>query len=151
MKLISVHGIRTRNPWFRKLEECEELGRAKVDFKHFTYGYLTFAGFLNPLKRKQIINNFITFYGANVQKGERPNVVAHSFGTWIVTEAIKTYPSIRFNKVIFFGSILDPGTDLKIYFEGDQVRILRHEVGEKDWVVSTAQYRTMPRLTMGYV
>jgi ribosomal protein S18 acetylase RimI-like enzyme len=140
MKLISVHGIRTQNPWFRKLEESEELGRAKIDFKHFSYGYLSFVGFLNPFKRKQILDNFIKYYDTNIQKGERPNVIAHSFGTWIVTEAIKIYPSIRFNKVIFFGSILNPDTDLKVFFEGDQVRVLCHEVGEKDWVVPFSRF-----------
>src|ERR1700730_15165357 len=135
MKIVTIHGIRTRTSPFTFLEESPTLMNRGVQIEHFEYGFMSIPAFANPFSRKNVLEDFFKFYDEKVGFNERPSAVCHSFGTWILTEAIRTYPSIRFEKVILFGSILSPELDLDVFFKRDQVRELRHEVGRRDWVV----------------
>jgi len=86
---------------------------------------MSIPGFANPFQRKRVLKSFFKFYDEKIGFKERPSVVCHSFGTWILTEAIMTYPSIKFERVIMFGSILSPELDLEVFFGKDQVRELK--------------------------
>lgn len=143
MKLITVHGIRTSDPWYRVLDEIETLNDRGVKILHFQYGrfgYFNILQFLNKKSRLKVISDFQEFYDREVEDGELPSIICHSFGTWIVFQSMSTFEEIKFNKCIMFGSILDPKTDWTPFFSNKQLKGLLHEVGWLDKVVKLSKW-----------
>jgi serine/threonine-protein kinase len=72
-----------------------------------------------------------------VPKGqsERPSIVAHSFGTYILGNAMLKYDWLRFEKIILCGSILPKDFPWDKLIERGQVQVVRNEHGVQDiWV-----------------
>jgi hypothetical protein len=70
--------------------------------------------------------------------GGRPSIVAHSFGSYIVGYAILKYQNLRFDKIIFCGSILPVDFPWATILDRGQVNYVRNEYGVKDiWVRSS--------------
>jgi hypothetical protein len=70
---------------------------------------------------------------ANLGKyNSRPSVVAHSLGSWIVGNAMLKFSDIRFDKILFAGSILPRDFDWSLLFARDQVESVRNECGQND-------------------
>ena len=59
-------------------------------------------------------------------------MAAHSFGTWIVCNAMLKYSEIRFDKLLLCASILPPDFDWAKLFTRDQVAMVQNECGHKD-------------------
>jgi GNAT superfamily N-acetyltransferase len=140
VKIITIHGIRTKTLPFLFLDESPALTARGAQIEHFEYGYMSLNRFLNPYARKHVLRKFLEFYDEKVGFKERPSIVCHSFGTWILTEAIRMYPEIRFERAIMFGSILSPDLDLSLFFSKNQLMELLHEVGRRDWVVPLSKF-----------
>lgn len=62
----------------------------------------------------------------------RPSAVAHSLGSWIIGNAMLKYDHIRFDKLVFAGSILPKDFDWATLFAKDQVAFVRNECGQQD-------------------
>jgi hypothetical protein len=54
--------------------------------------------------------------------------------------SVKKYPEVVFDKVILFGSILNPETDLEIFFRHNQVNEILHEIGNSDSAVKWSRW-----------
>ncbi len=80
-----------------------------VEFIHaaLDYGWFGLFQFLNPWTRDAQVKWFLDEYTrVCIQHGdERPSVVAHSLGTYIVAAAMDKY-ELRFDRIIFSGSIV---------------------------------------------
>lgn len=116
--LIMVHGIRTHGVWHYRLRDlAKEV--ASVSPAMISFGYKDVVTFLLPYFFKshairqveRQIKNLIT---------ESPNaklvLVAHSFGTFIMSRLIEKHPNFQFDRIIFCGSIVDerfPWDELK--------------------------------------
>jgi hypothetical protein len=71
----------------------------------------------------------------NIEQGQTPSVVAHSFGTYILGYTLLRFDFIRFNKVILCGSILPRDFPWDKLIERGQVQAVRNEFGVRDpWV-----------------
>jgi CheY-like chemotaxis protein len=113
--LISVHGIRTYGGWQRCLiEEIKKYSRS-FDFVEIKYGYLDLFYFFVPWSRKkkavEIGRRLAVVIDQNQDK--RILVVAHSFGTVILSEALKFVDdSSRLGGVVMCGSPLSEKTNI---------------------------------------
>jgi ferredoxin len=138
--VISLHGIRTRGEWQKRLAEI--LSANGMISAAADYGYLSLLGFMLSAKFGGKIEWFLRKYEeiisdhhqALVAGGIRryPSLVAHSFGTAIVGLSMVKYEDIRFDKMIICGSILPEDFPWDLLFQRDQVAEVRHEYGAKD-------------------
>ncbi len=129
--IISLHGIRTDGQWQDKLGEIVE----KHGFEHrpFKYGYYDVFRFLNPGSNKKMVEKFYDFYSdlAN-QTNTVPSVVAHSFGTFIVAHCMLKRHDIRFDKIIFCGSILSRNFEWTTLLARNQINQVLNEFSKLD-------------------
>ncbi len=137
--LFSIHGIRTLGAWQDALE-AELAGRG---WKHepFRYGYFSVVRFLRAASRRAIVEAFHDWYirksaefisDERHRKLNRPSIVAHSFGSYVVGMSMLKYREIRFDKIILCGSILPPDFDWMELLARNQVWRVRNEFGLLD-------------------
>ncbi|MHA6183446.1 hypothetical protein [Pseudomonas mohnii] len=113
--LISVHGIRTYGGWQASLIEVVKKYSRSFDFVEVKYGYLDLFYFFAPWSRKkkaaEIGRRLAILIEENQDK--RILIVAHSFGSVILSEAVKLIGnSSRLGAVIICGSPLSEKTDI---------------------------------------
>jgi CheY-like chemotaxis protein len=113
--LISVHGIRTYGSWQRSLIENIKKYSRSFDFVEIKYGYLDLFYFYVPWSRKkkavEIGRRLARIIDQNQDK--RIVVVAHSFGSVVLCEALKFIESSsRVGVVIMCGSPLSEKTNI---------------------------------------
>jgi len=132
--VVSIHGIRTRGAW-QKVVNSE---LQKQGFRHelLDYGYFTAIQLLLPWSRRKKVEWFRSEYERlTLETGSLPSVIAHSFGTYIVARALETYPEIRFDRVIFCGSIVRRDFDWDSLLESARVgAVLNDWSGRDPWV-----------------
>ncbi len=140
MQVITVHGIRRQNRWSEVFQSLPEISDFNLEILEFDYGYFGFAKFLRKSKRKDIVERFCNFYSANVKGGTPPSVIAHSFGTYVVLHAMKKYDVVKFDKVIFCGSILHSKTDFRELLQRNQFKQLKNDHGRLEWFLKHTRY-----------
>jgi pimeloyl-ACP methyl ester carboxylesterase len=67
-----------------------------------------------------------------LEEGQCPSIVAHSFGTYILGNALLKYDWLRFDKIILCGSILPQDFPWDELIERGQVQAVRNEYGTED-------------------
>jgi pimeloyl-ACP methyl ester carboxylesterase len=104
-----VHGIRTRAVWFEPLAAVLER-IPNVSTRSLSYGYLDLLRFLVPGLRRGTIRHLKDQLALLARENEdaRVSVIAHSFGTYVVSRLLDQEPSIRLNRVVFCGSVVPP-------------------------------------------
>lgn len=130
--VITIHGIRTRGAW--------QKGLATVLAKHdmvpypLDYGRLGMLGFLTPCIRESKLDWFHREYDriCKQENVQRPSIIAHSFGTYLVAELLSKYPEVKFDKIIFAGGIAPCDFDWETRFNNGQVLHVLNEVAKKD-------------------
>lgn len=143
--VLTVHGIRTTGDWQRELTDV----LTQHGFRHVPlgFGFFKAVSLLMPWSRARKIEWFRRVYSEKFATSERlPSVIAHSFGSYIVTKAMLKYDDIRFDRMILCGSIVSrkyPWT--RILIRRGQVSQVLNEAGGRDfwaavveWVVSDA-------------
>ena len=108
--VLSVHGFNTRGDWKNRLGLI--LTRAtngeRFLYRPWDYGKF-FIGLLLPWSRRKQVKKFHVFYNDLVSEFPiKPEIciVAHSFGTYIIGHAIRRFPELKFDRVLFLGSAL---------------------------------------------
>ena len=95
--VLTVHGIRTYGRWQERLEIITKTTRGQeavngaLEFAHYKYGYFTILGLLVPFLRKLALVRFRRDLKALLQnvKPIRIDIVAHSFGAYLVADALR--------------------------------------------------------------
>ncbi len=130
--VITLHGIRTTGKWQKALDTV----LASSEFVPYAldYGYFDTLAFLNPWKREERVKWFRSEYDriVNASGVDRPSIIAHSFGTYLTAEVLNNYPEVKFDKIIFAGSIVPPDYDWKSRLAADQVLFVHNEYATKD-------------------
>ncbi|HLP63454.1 GNAT family N-acetyltransferase [Flavobacterium sp.] len=142
MKIVTIHGIRRDNRWYEEIPNMEVINELNIDVLYFDYGFFSFFKFLTKKQRNKIINNFSQFYSDNF-KGENtilPSIIAHSFGTYVVFQAMKKYDVIKFDKIIFCGSILNSKLDFRDLIAKQQFKQLKNDHGKLEWFLKYTRY-----------
>lgn len=137
--VISIHGIRTHGRWQKTFASAISGLPTKVE--SFDYGWYGLFPFLIPPFNHRLVDRFYDWI-AMVMKScsavdldkydRRPSVVAHSHGSWILGYAMLKHEDLRFDKLIFAGSILPRDFDWATLLARDQVAFVRNECGQKD-------------------
>lgn len=143
--VLTIHGIRTTGDWQRELTDV----LTRHGFRHVPLGFGFFGALslLIPWSRSRKVEWFRGIYSEKFASAKHPpSVVAHSFGSYIVANAMLKYDDICFDKVILCGSIVSrayPWT--KILVGRAQAYRVLNEAGGRDlwarlveWVVSDA-------------
>jgi hypothetical protein len=135
--VISIYGILTRGAWQKKVNsELQSRG-----FRHELLDYGFFMKLLMPWARAQKIDWFRVEYEKLVKEPAIiPSVIAHSFGTYIVANAIEKYAEIRFDRVIFCGSIVRKDFEWDSLVRTGRVGAILNECGGKDIWVKLAEW-----------
>jgi pimeloyl-ACP methyl ester carboxylesterase len=108
--VILIHGIRTQAPWYEKVHLLikESSSSSLIDVRNVGYQYFDVFRFLNPFHTRnepirRVLNSIQSIREDN--PSAKLSVVAHSFGTYIFAEILKT-SEIEFHRVILCGSII---------------------------------------------
>lgn len=134
--VVTLHGIRTHAGWQRSFAEVATSAGLESHLDRWNFGYFSSIRFLLPWSRLAKVRWFRTTYETEFPTRfdslERPSVIAHSFGTYILGNALLRYPYLRFRKVLLCGSILPTTFPWDALIERGQVQAVRNEYGTED-------------------
>ncbi|WP_168566049.1 response regulator [Crateriforma spongiae] len=141
--IIPLHGIRTIALWHRTLADVAFKEAWYCSVAGWWYGRFSLFAFLSPLARSAKVRWFRERYTATMQEHKDllsenmlPSVVAHSFGTFILGNALLKYRDIKVDKVILCGSILPRQFPWEYLVRNGQVSRVLNCVGKEDvWPV----------------
>jgi pimeloyl-ACP methyl ester carboxylesterase len=136
--VVFVHGILTAGEWQQRLaDQLNREGRVKA----YPIGVqpVDLLTFLFPLFGRRFLTNVVA-KKLNDVRDMHPNaeisVVAHSFGTYLITRLLRRAPHIRIRRLLLCGSIV------KMYFDWSAIKncvkagAVVNDVGTKDvWPV----------------
>ena|GEM_PF-2915901 len=132
--VITVHGIRTYGNWQADLKGLLEAAEPGITVLNYQYGYFSSLAFLVPPLRWMVAWRFRRFFAhaiESVPEGSRIDVVAHSFGTYLVASAVPKVPRTRqLHTILLAGSVLRPAYP---WFRYQQAGCLRRVVNECGW------------------
>jgi tetratricopeptide (TPR) repeat protein len=142
--VLTVHGIRTHGQWQERLGALLQKEAPSAQVLHFKYGVFSSLAYAFPLLRMINVWRFRRHLEqlAGTHPGARIDIVAHSFGTFIVGHSLaKISPNVglRVNTLVLAGSVL------KVWFPWDElikkgvVRRLVNECGTEDNILLLTQ------------
>jgi len=137
--VISLHGIRTRGTWQKQLSSA--LSRNGFVYEPLDYGF--FRGiqlvlpFMRDRKKKWLLEQYTN---AIRQHSNPPSVIAHSFGTYLVARTMQKYDEIRFDRVIFCGSIVEKAYPWTAMLDAGRVTRVLNDYGGKDRWARAAEW-----------
>lgn len=138
--LIAVHGMKTRGEWKNQLSDIITKNTSEIRYCPWDYGSfkLKICSFYH---RREAVEKFKVFYDGIVKEEScrEINVVAHSFGTYIIYNAMKRYEDVNFDKVIFLGSPLKVNLKWNNCKVNERVNKILFYICKKDWVLSFAK------------
>lgn len=106
--VIMIHGIRTQAIWQGVIKEALE-GNSRVVACPITYEYKNVFGFIFPIFFKKGNIDFIEKQLRSAlrdHKGKKVVLVAHSFGTYALSEILRRNQNIKLDRLVLCGSIV---------------------------------------------
>lgn len=138
--VLSVHGIRTYGQWQTRLRQLIERRAEGVSFHTYKFGYFSSIVFLFPFLRGLQVGRLEKKMAAivNDEGLDRIFIFCHSFGTYLVANALKTIlntgkPRAKI-MLILCGSVLSSTYDWRKIDDGSTLRIV-NECGSRDFVL----------------
>jgi len=137
--VISLHGIRTRGNWQKQLASA--LSRADFIYEPLDYGFFRAIQLVLPFTRDSKTRWFLDEYW-RVTAGSKdpPCVIAHSFGTYLVARTLLKYEEVKFDRIIFCGSIVDVAYPWSSIFKGHRVTRVLNDYGGKDFWAKSSEW-----------
>jgi pimeloyl-ACP methyl ester carboxylesterase len=146
--VIAIHGIRTRGAWQEQLQWLiDREYRVSVPFRNWKYGKITSAALIRR-RQRALVHRFLD----DVRKAENDlagvfsdtsvppaDVVAHSFGSWIVAHALQAQPELRFGRIVLVGSIVQPNWDWGMPLARGQIQAVLNYCGDRDLPVKITE------------
>lgn len=148
--VLSLHGIRTRGAWQKELTEA--FAGAGLDYVALDYEYYGFMNFIRPSRRKKQMTWFLQEY-TRVAQDRTPSIIAHSFGTYLVARAMQKYAQVKFERIIFCGSIVQRGYPWSTRYKNGQFKALLNDYGRRDipaWLAAFIVYDVGPSGVFGF-
>ena len=138
--VISVHGIRTYGHWQENLGSAVEAYSRSCERVEIKFGFLNVFFFLLPFVRRLVLRKVGQQLVNNLVKHQQKEilVVAHSFGTMAVFEALRGYtPPRKLKGTILCGSPLPSNTNIDNIVANSEVTY--NECGTWDLVLVAAR------------
>src|SRR6266576_3024215 len=147
--VITIHGVETLGQW---QNEVHPLLTGLPGFFHHPYNYSKFAWWqvALPVFKERAIERFVQMYSSlrDQHPGVVPSVIAHSFGTYVISRALREF-GIAIDRVVLCGSIVDRRYDWARLIRRGQVRGIRNEIASKDRLVRMFRSPAMRALVPG--
>lgn len=91
-------------------------------------------------RRTRAFKSFARQLNTSLIAGERPHLIAHSFGTYLTGRALRKLPALRFGSIILTGCVLSCRYSWKDLNARQRLAFfaVRNEMAMKDWVVRGA-------------
>jgi pimeloyl-ACP methyl ester carboxylesterase len=144
--VVLLHGMNTMGDWQQAFGWliAQEYGYA-VPVQIHKYGIVRPGAIFVPRLRQlrnQVIGVIRSSLADMVRSGrsERPDVMAHSLGTLLITEALLHDPTLRIGRLILIGSIVRPDFDWAKVMGGGQVDAVLCHCAGADVPVAFAHY-----------
>ena len=159
--IFMLHGIRTYAQWQRSFSEVAAAEGWLCRTSRWNFGWFSALRLLLPWERQAKVEWFRRTYDEERYDreiawapGQLPSIVAHSFGTYILGNALLAYEYLRFDHVLLCGSILPPDFPWETILARGQVRAVRNEFGTRDFWTGAVRFvvprRTGPSGTSGF-
>lgn len=138
--LVTIHGIRTFGEWQERVFNLLYEKNNNVSRLNYEYGYFSSLSFLIPPLRKKAVDNLYKqlVEWLSEHDAKKFYLVAHSFGTYILAEAIERI--IKDNRSINIECVILCGSVLKSSYDWNRVRGSRNfkiinECGTNDFIL----------------
>jgi hypothetical protein len=121
----------------------------------YKYGNIKISPFV-PWRRRHYVQRLVSSlrrYGDETLEygyGERPDVIAHSLGTWLLYKAMDADPELKVGRVILTGSIIPPDFRWGGLIASGRVEAVLCHCARKDFVVRLAQFGISESGPSGY-
>lgn len=145
--VLALHGMNTRGKWQEEFNwnVSTTYGRS-VPVAIYKYGKII-AGVVLRFRRQQLQKKLIERVKRLSGEAERrgfggkPDVIAHSFGTWLLGHALESDRELKVGRVILTGCILRPDFEWKKFVEEtEQVEAVLNHFGTDDNWAGIAHY-----------
>jgi len=137
--VISLHGIETPGTWQKAFGS--ELTQRDFAYHAADYGRFRVVKFAIPFFRSQKVIWFRDEYERETRgRTIQPSIVAHSFGTFLVAEALDLYPHISFDRIVLCGSIVRPNYDWAAKIRAGRCNAVHNDFGGLDFWAGIAQH-----------
>jgi pimeloyl-ACP methyl ester carboxylesterase len=133
-----IHGIRDEGYWTRKIAyRAELIAPDRVATVTSSYGYFPMLSFLHPGARQEKVEWLMDRYteAKAMYPQARFHYIGHSHGTYLLAKALEDYPAVRFERVVFAGSVVNRGEKWLALLR-NRVKCVVNFVATADWVVA---------------
>jgi WD40 repeat protein len=141
--IITVHGIRTFGQWQQRLARLVCSSKPSVEVHNYHYGYFSVVAFVIPIFRwlatRRFRRDFLEV--ASGTQWDRIDIVAHSFGTYLVAWGLRRIPPEKqsaIHTVIFAGSVLRYRFPWHEVMSNTKIRVI-NDCGIRDSVLVLSQ------------
>ena len=139
--VLVVHGMNTRGEWQEELSWL--VGRTyrhMVPVAIYKYGKIQ-PGVMFPARQRALARKLeskllkLSAEAIRARYAGVPDVIAHSFGTWLVAEALDRNAQLRIGRLILLGSVVRPNYPWQKLIDRKQIEaVLNHGATEDEWV-----------------
>lgn len=144
--VLTLHGMNTRGAWQEKLSWLLALTYGQsVPVAVYKYGIVR-PGVLLRWRQRQLCAQVARRIRSLVDEAEkagrrpRPDVIAHSFGTLLLAQALAADESLKVGRVILTGCILRPDFRWQDLIDRHQVEAVLNHHGSADVPVAVTHY-----------
>lgn len=152
--VCSIHGIKTRGAWQKELQASFDQARAGLEHRPLDFGLFGALALLIPALRDRKIAWFLDQYTRIIKEEQLgstpPSIIAHSFGTYIVAQAMERYPEIRFDRLVMCGSIVRRDYPWSHRARSGQIIRALNDFGRRDIWVRVAEWVVADAGSSGY-
>lgn len=150
--LLVVHGMNTRGEWQEELNWLVGTTyRHSIPIAIYKYGNIR-QGVMFRFRQRMLMRKLI----AEIRKFSAdtsgvPDVIAHSFGTWLIAHALQSDSTLRVGRIILLGSIVRPDFPWAT-LSGQFDAVLNHGGTDDEWVPLARYFipDSGPGATQGY-
>lgn len=131
--VVLIHGIRTDGAWHQLVRE-ELRGQNSINVVPITYGFFTALGLFGPFRGGPVAK--VARELRDIRRMEpkaRIVVIAHSYGTYVVSRLLSSEVDIRFEKIILCGAIVSRTFRWDILAPEHKSCSIVNDVGTKDF------------------
>lgn len=127
--IITVHGINTIGKWQDDVSTW--IQDAGYLCSRVTYGRILFTSPF-PFALRKALDSVEERYNELRRRALEVSVIAHSFGSLTVGNLLFRKPSIKFRRMVLYGSVLSPRFPWRACAANGQVHEILHEIGGRD-------------------
>ena len=132
-----MHGIRDNSDWCREIEGYFYEKNQRYRCVTSSYGHFPMLHFLLFNARKKNVRWFMDQYTEELARNPEAtfHFVGHSNGTYLLAEALRSYKTMKFDRVCFMGSVVPGSFPWDQFHDEGRVNYFRNDRGAKDWIV----------------